>query len=114
MEIFDVISEASQSSKITGKIVFFISGGGVCFNFFNPGYVPSNILGSMFTLLTFSLIGMVILVFKYRKVPHLTNTNCPKCQSRMVCIKIKCLDEFQNDCNFSVNLNSNNNNGTKK
>lgn len=107
MEIFDIISEASQSSKITGKLVFFISGGGACFNFFNPGYVPVNVLSGMYILLTFSFIGMVIFAFKYRKVPHLTNTNCPKCQSRMVCIKIKCLDEFQNNCDFSVDLSSN-------
>ena len=107
MEIFDIINEANQSSKITGKIVFFISGGVACFNFFKPGYVPTNLLSGMFTLLTFSFIGMFIFAFKYRKVPHLTNTNCPKCQSRMVCIKIKCLDEFQNNCDFSVNLSSN-------
>lgn len=107
MDTFDVISEASQFSKITGNFVFFISGGVACFNFFKPGYVPVNILSGMYTLLTFSFIGMVILTFKYRKVSHLTNTNCPKCQSRMVCIKIKCLDEFQQDCDFSVNLSSN-------
>jgi len=106
MEIFDIINEASQSSKITGKIVFLISVGVACFSFFKPGYVPANILSGMFTLLTFSFIGMFIFTFKYRKVPHLTNTNCPKCQSRMVCIKIVCLDEFQNNCDFSVDLSS--------
>ena len=62
MEIFDIINEASQSSKITGKIVFFISGGVACFNFFKPGYVPTNLLSGMFTLLTFSFIGCLYLL----------------------------------------------------
>ena len=105
MEVFDIITEASQYSKKTGNLVFFVSGGIACFNFFNPGYIPTGTLNTAFTLLTLSFIGMAILSFKYRKIPHLTNTDCPRCQSRMACIGTKCLDEFKKGCNFSVDLN---------
>ena len=104
MDIFDIINEASQTSQTTGKLVFLISGIGVCFNFFISGYLPNNILDGMYLLLSFSFIGMVLQTYKYRKNPHLTNKKCPICQSSMDCVEIKCIDEFKKNCQFNVRL----------
>lgn len=105
MEIFEILTEASQYSKRTGNLVFLGSGGVVCFNFFNPGHISTSTLNTAFTLLALSFVGMAIFSYKYRKIPHLTNINCPICQSRMACIGTECLDEFKKGCDFSVDFN---------
>lgn len=105
VDLFEIVNEASYQSKSVGKYIFFISGAIVCLEFFYPKeIIPSNLLDGMYLLLTFNFIGMALLTYKYRNIPHLTTNKCLLCQSRMTCIEIKCLDEFNKNCRYSLRL----------
>ncbi|MDI3486241.1 MAG: hypothetical protein PWQ50_1461 [Methanolobus sp.] len=102
MDSIDIITEASQSSKIAGTLTFIISGFFVTFNFYEPGHIPESFLSGMHFILLTSTIGTGWLTIKYRNYLHVTNQTCPKCKSRMIASELKCLDEYKKECNYTV------------